>query len=203
MAEAETIEEWWQRDPLGFCIAKIKDPDENIRLDCAMHLGLIGPDEPDGLKALAGALDDEDHWVRVEAAWSLWKCSKGVEVVEEDLVSALSNDDPEVRYVLGTTLCENAATSLRNLDRVRAMRDSDSDPEVRAQLVRPIWNVDGNDSSAVAALRSGLHTGLAQVKIAVANSLHFMDTVRGQMELEVQLLIQDEDSSVRAAAQEI
>src|SRR3569833_347132 len=130
MADAETAEEWWHRDPLGFCIAKLKDPYENVRLDSAMHLGLIGPDEPDGVKALTTVLDDPDHWVRVEAAWSLWKCSAGVGIVEDELVSALSNDDPEVRYVLGTTLCENAATRGKNLGRVRAMRESDPDPEV-------------------------------------------------------------------------
>ena len=191
MAEAETTEEWWQRDPLGFCIAKIKDPDDQIRLDSAMHLGLIGPDEPEGLKALAGALHDSDHWVRVEAAWSLWKCSRGIDVVETELVRALSNSDDEVRWVSALTLSANVDSGQRSLGAILAALNAETDPVARVRLADAVLRIDGANHAAADHLRAAVSSNTAKANGAVAEILETSEHLPRTLVVELQELLEN------------
>ncbi|MFQ5731052.1 MAG: HEAT repeat domain-containing protein, partial [Planctomycetaceae bacterium] len=79
----------------------ILDPDKEIDADdkarAALALGKMGPIAKDALEVLDSALDDEDPWVRINAAEAIWRISGQTTSPASALVLELESPDRQVR----------------------------------------------------------------------------------------------------------
>jgi HEAT repeat protein len=192
---SEGDEERWRRDPLGYALEKMRDDAPETRAEAAMRLGLVGPSEVRGVLALAKALRDHARAVRVQASFSLLKCADAAGHAEAELLEALDDPDPEVRYTCAQVLAACVETGPRRLEALKRLRDNDADAEVRVRAAKAVWDVDSDFDTFEDRLRDALKSHEPNVRLAALECIEVAALVEA-MAVDVLPLCHDPDASV-------
>lgn len=170
--KAETDEEQRYRDdPVGYCVAKLKDPSPGVRTEAADHLGLFGEDARDAVPALGEALQDEDRDVRAAAALSLWKVGAVAAGTVSALMTALNDQDDEVRGTAALALGLAGPDARAALLALRSMSAVDPNGVNRVNAIEAIWRLEGDAAAVLPALAAAVEGSDWQVQEAAITTL--------------------------------
>jgi hypothetical protein len=88
-----------------YWLRALSSPDEEVRHKAIFALGIIGPDRPEVVPALAGiVVDDADAESRHQAALALMKIGPAARTAVPELAQALADDEPAVRMCAALAL---------------------------------------------------------------------------------------------------
>jgi HEAT repeat protein len=115
---------------------KLKDKNAKVRFCAAQTLALIGPDAAPASDDLLACLKDDDSQVRYKAVYALGKVGVKSDAVIDALVKALGDTDQAVSETAIETLENIGPPSKESVPRLAGLAGKDSPPAVRALALR-------------------------------------------------------------------
>jgi HEAT repeat protein len=206
-------------------LARLADPDENVRLRAADALVSIGP-SPEWLAPLQTLLAHEAGSVRAAAARVVAAMGPAAADAVDSLVAALEPPDEavaaEVAQALGrigplarpgapalvVIAARPGAARLRAIEALGLIRAeaavtplcgalADSSAEVRWQAARALGRIGAASSGCADALLRGLQDASADVRMAAVRALPRIGVERGRLAAALEKLKDDPDGDVR------
>jgi HEAT repeat protein len=151
-----TAEEWaeYQRDPCGWCVKELRNPDRGVRCNAADILRGLAFDAVAAIPALAEGLCDPDEQVRAYCAHALVDIGEAVNrrvpsalpslaATVPALTAVLSDESGEVRALAAHALGAVGPPAAAAVPRLRQLL-SDSEEEVRAYAARALASIVGS-----------------------------------------------------------
>ena len=179
---------------LGELIDALDDEEMVVRRAATNALGDIGSDAAVG--AIVHRLKDEDKRVQVKAAWALRKCAQDALVAVPALITALQDEDRDVRrHVVGALLSVGDDRAVPAL--VAAL--SDTAQKVRRPAAVTLGRM--GDGRAVPALIDALKDKAQKVRRAAAVALGRIGAPEAVAALQERVEDSAEHERVRIAAQ--
>jgi HEAT repeat protein len=105
-----TAEEWaeYRRDPCGWCIKELKNPDADVRFNAADILRGLAGDAEAAIPALIEGFRDKSKQVRAQCVFALvdigWALKERARGAVPALADALRDSDDEVRALAANAL---------------------------------------------------------------------------------------------------
>lgn len=122
----------------------LSDADVEVRVNCAMTLGVIGAPAGAVASRIVKALDDKAFPVRLEVVRALGEIGKPLDVVVPALIRGLKDEEPSVRWYAANSLGELKEEARDALPALRALRH-DPEMQVRNRAERAMRRISGTE----------------------------------------------------------
>jgi HEAT repeat protein len=127
---------------LGVLMQALADASPSVRSHAANALGMIGPMAQPAGAALVVRLQDDDAWVRLNAAEALYCVRRDVLFSLDALVALLDDDMPAIRMAAAWGLWQMGGDAYRALPFLQKDRlANDPDAAVRYQVMETIERI--------------------------------------------------------------
>jgi HEAT repeat protein len=165
-------------DAVPGLLRRLKSPDEHVRAEAAIDLGLVGPDARGALVGLKKVMTDGDPFVRLYAAQAIGRIEPKRPAPLAKVLDALGHSNPEVRYRAAAVLASLGSRS-RPGARSLLARLEDREERVRLQVAEALAEV-GRDPETPPEARGHVAGALgaalirepsAQVQLALVHAI--------------------------------